>query len=221
MADIAAGVGPVWFLFSIPLPHQCPAGSDAHRLVARGIPWRVLPPSAGISSDISSSCCSAPLRYAPARSSAAGCGRLAPRRAVPSSGTTANRPRRLWAPTKGLCPPCGSELGRGRWASVTASFPVGVTDEPTGARRMQWRCRRLRTAHCMLRTRPSAGHRVISQVGCLRETRSDHPDQEGLWGRRGRGVASRPGIPGRSEPTSRRPAWTPVRDRWQRRLAIW
>jgi hypothetical protein len=34
---------------------------------------------------------------------------------------------------------------------------------------------------CTLRNPARAGHRAISQVGCLRESRSDHLDQESVW----------------------------------------
>jgi hypothetical protein len=175
----------------------------------------MLRPSGGIWSDISSSCCSPPLRYALARSWAAGCGRLAPRRAVaPSSGRQ---------PTGQ--PDCGRQRrGSARRAgvsSVEAAGPLSPppfllarqTSRPTPVERSGDPERGASRSPLHAKNRPRAGHRVISQVGCFRETRSDHPDQEGLWGYRGRGLASRPGIRGWSKPTSRRPAWTPVRAR--------
>jgi hypothetical protein len=128
-----------------------------------------------------------------------------------------------------------------KWSTLTSCSPTAgpptLDAEPRTAAAAHppgcvWQCRdrrgpgtsgmqngRLRAGQSMLRTRPRAGHPVISEVGCLRETRSDHHGSGRPAGYPGRGVASHPGVPGWSRPTSRRPARTPVRDRWQRRLA--
>jgi hypothetical protein len=222
MADIAAGFGPVWFLFSIALTASMPSKIRRPPLVAQGILWRILRPSWGhfvrylfLMLLRAAAVCACSVVDCGVRAASATTGSGAVQR------TTANRPTRLWAPTRGLRPP---------WRESAWLRPPGLCHRPLscwGDRRADRRPSnpvamqngRLRAGQSMLRTRPRAGHRVISQVGCLRETRSDHPGPGRPAGYPGRGVASRPGIHGWSKPTSRRPAWMPVRDRWQRPLA--
>jgi hypothetical protein len=184
-----------------PLPYQSPAGSNVHRLPARGILGASFghlgafrPTSLPHAAPAAAVCACSVV--------AAGCGRLAPRQAVtPSSGgqpigqPDCGRQRRGSAPHAGVSlveaagpRPRLLSFWRYRRADRRPSSPMAMQNG------------RLPAGQSMLITRPRTGHRVISQVGCLRETRSDHPDQL-------------------VEANLAAPVWTPVRDRWRRRRA--